>query len=216
MSTFRSSLIVSAVLAAVMAGSSAQAAIIYPTVATGSSSYPGYNDFYAIDTNANTDWASFGGGAGSFLKMDLGALYSLNTAFVTDRVTSGGGNGSLVFGLYDFTLQYSLQAYTDATFTTPIGPLFLVNPTLPGSPSSTTDFLTTVPLSGTARYIEYKVLSVNQALGAYNNPGLSDIHFAASAVPEPASWAMMILGFAGVGFFAYRRKGNYNSSVRFT
>jgi hypothetical protein len=26
------------------------------------------------------------------------------------------------------------------------------------------------------------------------------------AVPEPATWAMMILGFAGVGFMAYRRK----------
>src|SRR6185312_2749598 len=29
-----------------------------------------------------------------------------------------------------------------------------------------------------------------------------------SAVPEPATWAMMILGFLGVGFMAYRRKQN--------
>jgi hypothetical protein len=29
-----------------------------------------------------------------------------------------------------------------------------------------------------------------------------------SAVPEPSTWAMMILGFAGVGFMAYRRKQN--------
>jgi hypothetical protein len=27
-----------------------------------------------------------------------------------------------------------------------------------------------------------------------------------AAVPEPSKWAMMILGFAGVGFMAYRRK----------
>jgi hypothetical protein len=27
-----------------------------------------------------------------------------------------------------------------------------------------------------------------------------------SAVPEPTTWAMMLLGFAGVGFMAYRRK----------
>jgi hypothetical protein len=27
-----------------------------------------------------------------------------------------------------------------------------------------------------------------------------------SAVPEPSTWAMMILGFAGVGFMAYRKK----------
>jgi hypothetical protein len=30
----------------------------------------------------------------------------------------------------------------------------------------------------------------------------------ASAVPEPSTWAMMILGFAGIGFMAYRRKQN--------
>jgi hypothetical protein len=28
----------------------------------------------------------------------------------------------------------------------------------------------------------------------------------AGAVPEPSTWAMMVLGFAGVGFMAYRRK----------
>jgi opacity protein-like surface antigen len=34
-----------------------------------------------------------------------------------------------------------------------------------------------------------------------------------SAVPETSTWAMMILGFLGVGFVAYRRKSNH--SVRF-
>ena len=33
-----------------------------------------------------------------------------------------------------------------------------------------------------------------------------------SAVPEPSTWAMMILGFFGVGFMAYRRKNQ--SSLR--
>jgi PEP-CTERM motif len=30
----------------------------------------------------------------------------------------------------------------------------------------------------------------------------------AAAVPEPTTWAMMLLGFAGIGFTAYRRKRN--------
>ncbi len=34
------------------------------------------------------------------------------------------------------------------------------------------------------------------------------------AVPEPSTWAMMILGFFGVGFMTYRRKNNV-PSVRF-
>jgi hypothetical protein len=38
--------------------------------------------------------------------------------------------------------------------------------------------------------------------------GLDNV--AVSAVPEPSTWSMMILGFLGVGFLAYRRK---NTSV---
>jgi hypothetical protein len=32
-----------------------------------------------------------------------------------------------------------------------------------------------------------------------------------AAVPEPSTWGMMILGFAGVGFMAYRRRNNVAS-----
>jgi hypothetical protein len=31
-----------------------------------------------------------------------------------------------------------------------------------------------------------------------------------TGVPEPSTWAMMILGFMGVGFMAYRRKDRSN------
>ena len=33
-----------------------------------------------------------------------------------------------------------------------------------------------------------------------------DIQVNVGAVPEPSTWAMMILGFLGVGFMAYRNK----------
>ena len=32
------------------------------------------------------------------------------------------------------------------------------------------------------------------------------VRFDVRAVPEASTWAMMLIGFAGVGFFAYRRK----------
>jgi hypothetical protein len=35
---------------------------------------------------------------------------------------------------------------------------------------------------------------------------LGDVSIQVNAVPEPSTWAMLILGFAGVGFMAYRRK----------
>ena len=40
--------------------------------------------------------------------------------------------------------------------------------------------------------------------GSTNVSGLFTV---TSAFPEPSTWAMMILGFFGVGFMAYRRKG---------
>ena len=35
---------------------------------------------------------------------------------------------------------------------------------------------------------------------------LSEVQFLTAAVPEPSTWVMMIAGFAGLGFMAYRRK----------
>lgn len=53
----------------------------------------------------------------------------------------------------------------------------------------------------------------------YNDPssasgfGCCNFHYQlygnVGAVPEPASWAMMILGFASVGFMAYRRRRDW-------
>jgi PEP-CTERM motif len=45
----------------------------------------------------------------------------------------------------------------------------------------------------------------NNYIDNYNGQFISG-NFNISAVPEPSTWAMMILGFAGIGFMAYRRK----------
>jgi len=63
--------------------------------------------------------------------------------------------------------------------------------------------------------------SVSQALGGstasyqfFFDDSAGEFAGNVSAVPEPSTWAMMILGFAGVGFLAYRRKQN-GSALRF-
>lgn len=182
---------------------SAQAAVIVPTVVTASSSYPGYDASNAVDVGPNsavTDWASNGGGAGSFLDLNLGQVYSLATANVTDRVTSGGANGVFVGGTTDFTTSFSIQAFADSNFTTALGSALVFNATTPSNPTSPADFLSTVALNGlSAQYLQYTVLASNGP-----NPGLSDISFT-EAVPEPATWAMLLIGFAGIGFTAFRR-----------
>jgi hypothetical protein len=42
--------------------------------------------------------------------------------------------------------------------------------------------------------------------GGDGNFQLVSLAAVTSAVPEPSTWAMMLLGFAGIGFMAYRRK----------
>ena len=52
----------------------------------------------------------------------------------------------------------------------------------------------------------------NNAVWSYNSanapfPGeINGVGSITAAVPEPSTWAMMILGFMGVGFMAYRRR----------
>jgi hypothetical protein len=48
--------------------------------------------------------------------------------------------------------------------------------------------------------------SVEAVYTVGNNMGFDTQSGNVTAVPEPSTWAMMILGFAGVGFVAYRRK----------
>lgn len=52
-------------------------------------------------------------------------------------------------------------------------------------------------------------------LGASDNIGLILDEVGVAAVPEPATWAMMFLGFAGVGTMAYRRRKS-NPALRLT
>ena len=60
--------------------------------------------------------------------------------------------------------------------------------------------------------LKFSVLGAGGYDGStWYNPegGISTLQITAdftAAVPEPSTWAMMILGFAGVGFMAYRRK----------
>jgi PEP-CTERM motif len=55
----------------------------------------------------------------------------------------------------------------------------------------------------------FHTLAFESTVNGGSTGNLSDFAFVSmsvSAVPEPSTWAMMLLGFAGLGFMAYRRK----------
>jgi hypothetical protein len=210
-------LLLSVALELAAAMGAAQAATVYPVSATASSEYPGYPAGAAIDIGGTfTDWANHSVGAGSYLQLDLGAVYSLANAYVTDRVTSGGPNNSYAGGIFDYTTSFTLQGYTDASFTVTDTALFVGSRTYPPSDavgnycpigSLSACFETTLALAGaTSEFWLYTIVSQNQSLGAYNNAGLSDIHFS-TATPLPAALPLFAGGLGLIGAIgAWRRR----------
>jgi hypothetical protein len=63
-------------------------------------------------------------------------------------------------------------------------------------------------VSASYDYYYFGVVKSNRDEEDNNNPNvlLHTVSGIMSAVPEPSTWAMMILGFAGIGFMGYRRR----------
>ncbi|MGC1416749.1 MAG: PEPxxWA-CTERM sorting domain-containing protein [Candidatus Acidiferrum sp.] len=73
------------------------------------------------------------------------------------------------------------------TYSTPLGPRELID----------------LRFNGFADNAGTEVIGLNNA--AWNAPADDTDTVTITAVPEPATWAMMLAGFAGLGFAAYRR-----------
>jgi hypothetical protein len=92
-----------------------------------------------------------------------------------------------------------------------------------GSMSATTGYTTTALLTGVNDESDHTLTGANASYNYYYfarvhqlNDGGDNVLLAkidgtfvsnVGGVPEPSTWAMMILGFFGVGFMAYRQKG---------
>jgi hypothetical protein len=67
--------------------------------------------------------------------------------------------------------------------------------------------LSSFAADSTGSFFVADVLGTNSA--GVRNTGIIDFTLQTPAVPEPSTWGMMILGFMGIGFMAYRRKGQF-------
>jgi hypothetical protein len=71
-----------------------------------------------------------------------------------------------------------------------------------------TDSLSLYSYTFTTTQAGQLVFSMGPESPSYPNLYIGNIldNVQVTAVPEPSTWAMLLLGFAGVGFMAYRRK----------
>jgi hypothetical protein len=73
-----------------------------------------------------------------------------------------------------------------------------------GQPQTWYHFFDTVTVANPGGYDTVFAFSVDGVPG--KDVVIDRAFVVAGAVPEPSTWAMLLLGFAGVGFLAYRRK----------
>jgi hypothetical protein len=126
-------------------------------------------------------------------------------------------NGLTITG---YALTPEIQAALQSAFVSPdySAQLATINAYLAGSPpvvysqagtgNTEQQLLSNVPLSA-ANFYKITVSGTGTAGGSLYNGNLS-----ATAVPEPATWAMMLVGFGAVGF-GMRRRRKEQPKVRF-
>jgi hypothetical protein len=62
------------------------------------------------------------------------------------------------------------------------------------------------PINGPGFFVDTTFATTGGVFSLQSLNGNTTFTATIAAVPEPSTWAMMILGFAGIGFMAYRRK----------
>ncbi len=163
---------------------------------------------------------SYAGLAGS--TVDVGAYYPNQTTVYSDGgnkvvgpgVEYGEGtfatyNPSMSIDLSDNQLILSMNG-SSTTFLTGAFNGFEIKDLSGGvftaaSVDGSSNFNPVITFSGNTLFLNYQGLDAS---------GISVIDFqVSSAVPEPSTWAMMLLGFCGLGFFAYRRKDRLVSNA---
>jgi hypothetical protein len=177
------------------------------TYNTGSTLALNFNDPAPQNTSPTGDLFStfFGSGAaniGSFVSPD--GAYANLAAFLAANM-SVAGNGNVTF--FAITGAYNFGTGTNnVSLTHDDGASFYLTNTIGGAPTSTPY---TSPNETTAITGVFTVDGQHDFLLDYvaGNGSPSVLKLQVAAVPEPSTWAMMMLGFLGVGFMAYRRKG---------
>jgi hypothetical protein len=193
-------------LASIVMAPGVYAAVIFSDNFNGESQSLNYNGFANWNVTAGTvdligtGFFDFYPGNGNYVDLD-GSTTQLGT--LTSNPTFGPGTYTLSFslGAYTYQGQYPLEQtlVSIGNWSTVITPVVDSSFT-PGAPLQNYSFVVTT----NGGSLVFEALNP-QSPGQGTNVGNILDNVQVSAVPEPATWAMMLIGFAGIGFAAYRR-----------
>lgn len=171
------------------------AAELPATVLGNYAAYPGYEVSYFTDNDPATDYASFGGGAATYVDFQFGGAVSIGAVIYTDRTSSGFFNGSYFGGPYDNVYSYKLIFSDEPAFSSALWTQEFASP---GYANTDPAALINDGFGVTAQYVRWQVTAT-----AGPNPGGAEIHFfTPEIVPEPA-----VGGLVGLGLCALASRG---------
>jgi hypothetical protein len=172
-------------------------------------------------TGANIYIGGFGG-IGSWSGVVNYSFYSDLSGGVGSQLVSGSGanivttdtgvpfvdGGDVYKVAFNFASPFAALAGTEYHFG-----FHLSNETSPGVLPYNSIYWVTTPSTLSNTGIESENGALNNWVGNALGTAAGDLATGqwhafqlTSAIPEPSTWAMMLLGFAGLGFMAYRRK----------
>jgi len=173
--------------------------------------------------------------SGTPFAMVGGASGKLNTPFVypysgVQNVNSGnlygfnitpGGKNWLGFANGSFTVSFAGTGTNSfGFFTTGVQSIFTDSIDVTFVDGKSEDLSLPVNVNGGASYFGFtdKVAIKSVTITNLGNDawGIDDVSYnaiAVKAVPEASTWAMLFLGFAGIGFLSYRRKNSYTLRI---
>jgi hypothetical protein len=168
------------------------------------------------DLAAVTSFNVSGSGASNALALNAGANPSSSSpegGGVIQQFTTVGGTATFSVNIADHWQSQSASAASIGLFSVLLDGVLMDSHDfgiVTANPSgwrllSTLDFTTALSAGEHTLSLEVTRLfapAINVDSEYFDNVSLN----VTSAVPEPSTWAMMILGFAGLGLMAYRRK----------
>jgi hypothetical protein len=161
------------------------------------------NVTFTSDVTAGNQY-SFGGAQAVDLNVNGGftispiSLTPLFSSVTTQSAAFGGTNNADGFGSFNLTVDLHDGFTNSAT-----GVSFTL--TDASGTWASADNVLTANTSGNEAAAHIFACAAPCTTASANVTGFAT---AAPAVPEPATWAMLIIGFAGLGFMAYRRKSD--------